>query len=141
MRHTGVRAVWPVRWGCRRRRSHASGGHLACSRTGKRHSSSRRIRILWTKFETLWVCTSIRRHGHWCYVSMRKARFRHWIEPSRSCPWGQAYRRAERMTMNATGQPRYLPHWILLRVKSSENSIGATAAAIAELFADHRGQR
>ena len=66
-------------------RCSGSGAHTGCSLTALGPSSARTIPSLPPSSRTSSACTSNRRRTAWCSRSMRKAKFRPWIGPSRAC--------------------------------------------------------
>ena len=115
--------------GCRRRRSRASGARSACSRTGRRPSSSPAIRCSSRRCATSSGCTWIRRSRRWCCAWTRRARSRRSTARSRSCRWPRASPSGAPTTTRATARRRSLRRWTSPPARSSARCTAATAAA------------
>ena len=92
--------------GCRKPPSVASGALLACSPIARKRSSSRPTHCLSRRCATSSGCTLTRRPRRWCCASMRRARFRRWTAPSRSCRWHPAFLSGVPTTTCATARRR-----------------------------------
>ena len=100
-RRAGLRARWPARSGCRRRRCRESGGRSGCSRTAPRRGSSRAIRSSSTRCATSSGSISTRPSARWCCVSTSSLRSRRSIAARRCCRCCRARPSARRTTTSA----------------------------------------
>ena len=109
MRPIGIPARWRRRLGCRFRPCIASGSHSRCSLIVVRPSSCRQIHNSLRRCATSSGSTLIRQSMHWCFASMKRAKFRHLIAPNLFCRCAPVKLSGEPTTMSATAQPLCSP--------------------------------
>ena len=76
-------------------------------RTAPRHSSYRKTRCSSTRCAISSVSIWPRRNARWCYVSMKRARYKPWTEPRRFCPCVPDKSSGARTIMLVTAPPAY----------------------------------
>src|SRR5215211_6795406 len=91
--------------------SPGSGTALACSRGGRRRSSSPPTQPWRPRSAMSSACICIRRRRRWCSVWMRSRKSRPSSGPPPRCRCGPAGRRRPASTMSGTAPPRCSPRW------------------------------
>ena len=74
-------------------------------RIAPRRSSYRKIRCSSIRCAISSACTWLRRNAHWCYASMKRARYKLWTEPHHYCPCVPDRSNAARTIMPVTAPP------------------------------------